>query len=322
MRLVTFSILIIVLNSLFFLIGFMNNIGAVGAIAGGLMAIGSDPVIIFYAIIIGAGLVVHQSRFSILYFILAAVVGAAVTHYFLGTTKLIVDIIRVDALLIMPALIVIVASFFTPKTKSKIKYTELPIHRPIRILTLIFTAVMVWVLFLNEDKSERYYKNKTIFSKYVTKHIISNTAFADREVKWCMRTNEPRAGFKVGPTNTKAEVRQFRKLRKEYFDKNKKDECKFIHEEIIIMNLGVTKEEINKAVKDGRTIEQYRWNYSRLLWRRVTDWTAALITIVAVWKLRFCIAYVITRPMFTPKQKPTKSDFNLSKTIKNLIKKI
>jgi len=317
-----FSILILVSNFLFFLIGFTNNIGIVGSYLGFLGAIGTDPIIIFYAIIIGAGLVNHQSKFSILYFILAAVVGAAASHYFLGTKMFIIDVVRFDALLIMPALIVIVASFFTPKTKSKIKYTELPIHRPIRILTLIFTAVMVWVLFLNEDKSERYYKNKTIFSKYVTKHIISNTAFADREVKWCMRTNEPRAGFKVGPTNTKAEVRQFRKLRKEYFDKNKKDECKFIHEEIIIMNLGVTKEEINKAVKDGRTIEQYRWNYSRLLWRRVTDWTAALITIVAVWKLRFCIAYVITRPMFTPKQKPTKSDFNLSKTIKNLIKKI
>jgi len=317
-----FSILILVSNFLFFLIGFTNNIGIVGSYLGFLGAIGTDPIIIFYAIIIGAGLVNHQSKFSILYFILAAVVGAAASHYFLGTKMFIIDVVRFDALLIMPALIVIVASFFTPKTKSKIKYTELPIHRPIRILTLIFTAVMVWVLFLNEDKSERYYKNKTIFSKYVTKHIISNTAFADREVKWCMRTNEPRAGFKVGPTNTKAEVRQFRKLRKEYFDKNKKDECKFIHEEIIIMNLGVTKEEINKAVKDGRTIEQYRWNYSRLLWRRVTDWTAALIAIVAVWKLRFCIAYVITRPMFTPKQKPTKSDFNLSKTIKNLIKKI
>tara|TARA_R110002153_G_scaffold59087_1_gene161642 strand:- start:30 stop:998 length:969 start_codon:yes stop_codon:yes gene_type:complete len=322
MILLRFSYLIIIANFLFFLVGFTNNIGIVGSYLGFLGAIGTDPIIIFYAIIIGAGLVVHQSKFSILYFILAAVVGAAAAHYFLGTKMFIIDVVRFDALLIMPALIVIVASFFTPKTKSKIKYTELPIHRPIRILTLIFTAVMVWVLFLNEDKSERYYKNKTIFSKYVTKHIISNTAFADREVKWCMRTNEPRAGFKVGPTNTKAEVRQFRKLRKEYFDKNKKDECKFIHEEIIIMNLGVTKEEINKAVKDGRTIEQYRWNYSRLLWRRVTDWTAALIAIVAVWKLRFCIAYVITRPMFTPKQKPTKSDFNLSKTIKNLIKKI
>ena len=75
--LIYFSYLIIVLNSLFFLIGFTNNIGVVGGIAGGLMAIGSDTVIIFMAIIIGAGLAVHQSRFSILYFILAAVVGAA-----------------------------------------------------------------------------------------------------------------------------------------------------------------------------------------------------------------------------------------------------
>ena len=320
--LIYFSYLIIVSNFLFFVVGISANIGFVGAFMGGLMAIGTDPIIIMMGIIIGTALVVQQSSFSVIYLWLAAMFSTILIHVVLGTTKVFVDVVRFDALLIMPALIVIVTSFFTPKTKSKIKYTELPIHRPIRILTLIFTAVMVWVLFLNEDKSERYYKNKTIFSKYVTKHIISNTAFADREVKWCMRTNEPRAGFKVGPTNTKAEVRQFRKLRKEYFDKNKKDECKFIHEEIIIMNLGVTKEEINKAVKDGRTIEQYRWNYSRLLWRRVTDWTAALIAIVAVWKLRFCIAYVITRPMFTPKQKPTKSDFNLSKTIKNLIKKI
>ena len=104
------------------------------------------------------------------------------SHVILGTTKIIVDIARFDAYLIIPSLIIIVTSFFTPKTKSKIKYTELPIHRPIRILTLIFTAVMVWVIFLNEDKSERYYKNKTIFSKYVTKYIISNTAFADRKV--------------------------------------------------------------------------------------------------------------------------------------------
>ena len=322
MILLIFSYLIIIANFLFFLIGFGNDIGVVGGFMGGLAAIGTDPVVLLLGALLGTGLVARSYKFSVIYLVIGAIFLTMLSHVILGTTKIIVDIARFDAYLIIPSLIIIVTSFFTPKTKSKIKYTELPIHRPIRILTLIFTAVMVWVLFLNEDKSERYYKNKTIFSKYVTKHIISNTAFADREVKWCMRTNEPRAGFKVGPTNTKAEVRQFRKLRKEYFDKNKKDECKFIHEEIIIMNLGVTKEEINKAVKDGRTIEQYRWNYSRLLWRRVTDWTAALIAIVAVWKLRFCIAYVITRPMFTPKQKPTKSDFNLSKTIKNLIKKI
>ena len=321
MVLLIFSYLIIIANFLFFLIGFGNDIGVVGGFMGGLAAIGTDPVVLLLGALLGTGLVARSYKFSVIYLVIGAIFLTMLSHVILGTTKIIVDIVRFDAYLIIPSLIIIVTSFFTPKTKSKIKYTELPIHRPIRILTLIFTVVMVWVIFLNEDKSERYYKNKTIFSKYVTKHIISNTAFADREVKWCMRTNEPRAGFKVGPTNTKAEVRQFRKLRKEYFDKNKKDECKFIHEEIIIMNLGVTKEEINKAVKDGRTIEQYRWNYNRLLWRRVTDWTAALIAIVAVWKLRFCIAYVITRPMFTPPEpKPQKS--NLIKAIKKFFKGI
>ena len=118
MRLVTFSYLIIVLNFLFFVIGFTSNIVIVGSYLGFLAAIGTDPIIIFYAIIIGAGLVNYQSRFSILYFILAAVVGAAASHYFIGTKMFIIDVVRFDALLIMPALIVIVASFFTPKSKD------------------------------------------------------------------------------------------------------------------------------------------------------------------------------------------------------------
>lgn len=322
MILLIFSYLIIIANFLFFLIGISNDIGVVGSFMGGLAAIGTDPVVLLLGALLGTGLVARSYKFSVIYLVIGAIFLTMLSHVILGTTKIIVDIVRFDAYLIIPSLIIIVTSFFTPKTKSKIKYTELSIHRPIRILTLIFTVVMVWVIFLNEDKSERYYKNKTIFSKYVTKHVISNTAFADRKINWCMRTNEPRAGLKIAPTNTNAEVIQFRKLRKEYLDKNKKDECKLTHEEIIIMNLGVTKEEINKAVKDGRTYEKYTWNYNRLLWRRVTDWTAALIALVAVWKLRFCIAYVITTPMFTPKQKPTKSDINLAKTIKNFIKKI
>ena len=320
MILLIFSYLIIIANFLFFLIGFGSDIGGVGAFMGGLMAIGTDPIIIMMGIIIGTALVVHQSRFSILYFILAAVVGAAAVHYFLGTTKVFVDVVRFDALLVMPALIVIVASFFTPKTKSKIKYTELPIHRPIRILTLIFTAVMVWVIFLNEDKSERYYKNKTIFSKYVTKYIISNTAFADRKVGWCMKTNEPSAGFKM--KNYDHSNKKMRKLRTAYLDMMEKNECKLYPDEFLIVRNIVTEEEIDKLIKDGRISNYYNWNYDRELWRRVTDWTAALIAMVAVWKLRFCIAFVITRPMFTPNPKPTKSDFNLAKIIKDFIKKI
>ena len=116
-----FSYLIIVSNFLFFVVGISANIGFVGAFMGGLMAIGTDPIIIMMGIIIGTALVVHQSRFSILYFILAAIVGAAAVHYFLGTTKVFVDVVRFDALLIMPALIVIVASFFTPKSKDSAK---------------------------------------------------------------------------------------------------------------------------------------------------------------------------------------------------------
>ena len=47
-----------------------------------------------------------------------------------------------------------------------------------------------------------------------------------------------------------------------------------------------------------------------------------IISMIVAWKLRFRIAYVITKPMFTLKQKSTKSNFNLAKVIKNFIKKI
>ena len=99
-----FSILILILNSLLFLIGFGNDaVEDVAFFMGGLMAIGTDPVIIAISILIGTALVVKQSSLSVIYFILASVVGATIVHYMLGTTKLIVDIIRVDVLLIIPS---------------------------------------------------------------------------------------------------------------------------------------------------------------------------------------------------------------------------
>ena len=152
-----FSILILVLNCLFLLIGFGNDAVEVAIFMGGLMAIGTDPVIIAMAILIGTALVVKQSSLSVIYFILASVVGATVVHYMLGTTKLIVDIIRVDVFLIIPSIIIVVASFFGPKsTSKKIKYVELPLHKPIRILTLVFSAVILWALLLNTSGSNTY----------------------------------------------------------------------------------------------------------------------------------------------------------------------
>ena len=294
-----FSISILFLNCLFFLIGFGNDAEEVAIFMGGLMAIGTDPVIIVMAILIGTALVVKQSSLSVIYFILASVVGATVVHYMLGTTKLVVDIIRVDALLIIPSIIIIVASFFGPKSKAttkKIKYTELPIHKPLRIIILIFTAVMLWVILINEDRSVRYYKNKTIFSKYVSKYIIWNNAFADRKIIWCMSTNEPSSSYVKG-------------------------KCTLYPEELLIEKGIVTKEEINKFIKDGSTYVQYNRKYNGLMWQRSIHWIIALISMVAVWKYRFCIAYIITTPMFTPPEpKPKKS--NLVKAIKNFFKSI
>jgi len=288
MGLLIFSYLIIVLNSLFFLIGFTNNIGAVGAIAGGLMAIGSDTVIIFMAIIIGAGLVVQQSRFSILYFILAAVVGAAAVHYFLGTTKLIVDIIRVDVLLIIPALIVIITSFFTPKTKSKIKYVELPIHKPIRIITLITAAMVSGYILFFDPTAGSYRIYDTLFGKYVSKSLVK-PFHMERYFNYC----------KV---------------------KDLKSSCYWVGESRLMHKLEVSS--INQLIKTGQiTVSKNKTlksTYKISMW--VVHIILFIISMVAVWKLRFCIAYVITTPMFTPNPKPTKSDFDLAKVIKNFIK--
>jgi hypothetical protein len=274
MRLVTFSILIIVINSLFFLIGFMNNIGAVGAIAGGLMAIGSDPVIIFYAIIIGAGLVVHQSRFSILYFILAAVVGAAVTHYFLGTTKLIVDIIRVDALLIMPAFIVIVASFFTPKSKA-IK-TELikvqpSILKVIRILILIFGAAISGFILFADTTGGSHRITDTLFGKYISKSLVKP--------------------FHMERTLNRCKV------------KDLKSSCYNYGESRVMRDLTV--EEINKQIKTGQIKvlkeKTLKSTYKISMW--VVHIVLFIISMVAVFKLRFCIVHVLLTRTRHPEKK-------------------
>ena len=290
MRLVTFSILIIVINSLFFLIGFMNNIGAVGAIAGGLMAIGSDPVIIFYAIIIGAGLVVHQSRFSILYFILAAVVGAAVTHYFLGTTKLIVDIIRVDALLIMPALIVIVASFFTPKSKpikTELIKVEPSILKMMRILILIFVAAISGFILFADVGRDSHDIDDTLFGKYITYSLVK-PFHMERKLRWC-------------------KVRLL------------KSSCDNYGESRVMRDLTVP--EINAQIKTGQITvlkeKRLKKTYEISMW--VVHIVLFIISMVAIFKLRFCIVHVLlTRTRYPEK----KGKSNIIESINKFFKSI
>ena len=110
-----FSILILVLNFLFFAVGILANISFVGAFMGGLMAIGTDPVILMLGALLGAGLVVKPFRFSVIYLVIGAIFLTMLVHVILGTTRFIVDVVRFDALLIISALIIIVTSFFATK---------------------------------------------------------------------------------------------------------------------------------------------------------------------------------------------------------------
>ena len=176
--LIYFSYLIIVSNFLFFVVGISANIGFVGAFMGGLMAIGTDPIIIMMGIIIGTALVVHQSSFSVIYLWLAAMFSTMLIHVVLDTTKVFVDIVRFDALLIIPALIIIVTSFFSPQIKSikpKVKINTDPSkQRGVRLLVLIFSAAIFgFILFSGQTKfSNKNYITKTVVGKYITKPII------------------------------------------------------------------------------------------------------------------------------------------------------
>ena len=171
-----FSILILVSNFLLFLIALTNNIGVLGGYFGGLMAIGTDPVIIFMAIIIGTALVVQQSRFSVIYFILASIVGATIFHFMIGTRMFLVDIVRVNVLLIIPSIIIIVASFFGPKSKpDKVKLIKIDpsTQQKIRILILIFgVAISGFILFVDMTTYGSYRIKDTLFGKYISKHLI------------------------------------------------------------------------------------------------------------------------------------------------------
>ena len=114
MSLLIFSYLIIVANILFFAVGILGNIGFVGSFMGGLMAIGTDPIILILGALLGGGLVAKPFKFSVVYLWLGAIFLTMLVHVVLGTTKVFVDVVKFDALLIISALIIIITSFFRP----------------------------------------------------------------------------------------------------------------------------------------------------------------------------------------------------------------
>ena len=114
MVLLYFSYLIIVTNILIFSVGYVANIALIGLFFGGLTAIGTDPIILILGALLGAGLVAKPYKFSVIYLWLGAMFLTMLVHVILGTTKVMLDVVKFDALLIISALIIIATSFFRP----------------------------------------------------------------------------------------------------------------------------------------------------------------------------------------------------------------
>ena len=109
-----FSYLIIVANIIILSVGYVANIAFIGSFLGGLMAIGTDPIILLLGALLGGGLVAKSYKFSVVYLWIGAMFLTMLVHVILGTTRVILDLIKFDDLLIISALIIIVTSFLRP----------------------------------------------------------------------------------------------------------------------------------------------------------------------------------------------------------------
>ena len=67
-----FSYLIIVANILILSVGYVANIAFISTFLGGLIAIGTDPIILILGALLGAGLVAKPYKFSVIYLWLGA----------------------------------------------------------------------------------------------------------------------------------------------------------------------------------------------------------------------------------------------------------
>ena len=127
-----FSYLIIVANILILSVGYVVNKAFIGSFLGGLMAIGTDPIILLLGALLGGGLVAKSYKFSVVYLWIGAMFLTMLVHVILGTTRVIVDLVKFDALLIISALIIIATSFFHPLIADMTEDFEKPITKKAR----------------------------------------------------------------------------------------------------------------------------------------------------------------------------------------------
>jgi len=123
------SYLIIVANILILYVGYVANIAFIGSFLNGLISIGTDPIILILGALLGAGLVARPYKLSVIYLWLGAMFLTMLVHVILGTTKVMVDVVKFDALLIISALIIIATSFLRPLIADMTEDFEKPITK-------------------------------------------------------------------------------------------------------------------------------------------------------------------------------------------------
>ena len=129
MVLLYFSYLIIVANIIILSVSYVANIAFIVSFLSGLMAIGNDPIILLLGALLGGGLVAKSYKFSVVYLWIGAMFLTMLVHVILGTTRVIVDVVKFDALLIISALIIIATSFFRPLIAEMTEDFEKPITK-------------------------------------------------------------------------------------------------------------------------------------------------------------------------------------------------
>ena len=124
-----FSYLIIVANIIILSVGYVANIAFIGSFLGGLVAIGTDPIILLLGALLGGGLVAKSYKFSVVYLWIGAMFLTMLVHVILGTTRVIVDVVKFDALLIISAFIIIATSFLRPLIAEMTEDFENPVTK-------------------------------------------------------------------------------------------------------------------------------------------------------------------------------------------------
>jgi len=300
-----FSISILVLNLIFIIIAVANNfVGFFGALVGGSAAILTDPVILVVGILGGVALATQRIKFAVIALVVGAIIAAVVVHFILGTTRFIVDVVRVNVFLIIPSIIILIASGFNKLTNKTIKKKPLAkkvktkidkdSNKGLRFSVLIFSVCIIWVLL--------FYKtvDKSLIGENITEHILK-PFYTKSKIQKCEYNTrlekDPLSGLYDGKY-TYSEVTKTR--------------CSRIDIDEFIRKNSVTKQEVAKYIKYGTTLtsslkkaktmdvvgnfwlqKRYSTNFPGMWKGKIRlHYVLFIISVLFIWRLRFCITAV------------------------------